>query len=529
MTASPAPVLLRGGTVFDGLGTPGRLADVLIAGGVVAEVAAPGSVDATGVRVIDCGDRYVAPGFIDAHSHSDLAPLLPGPQPFKLQQGVTTEINGNCGIGFAPADEESAAELAAALVDVVRGVPVLPGSFGTLLDRVDAAGPTNNAAYLVGHGTLRLAANGPADELRPGALERMCELAAEAFTSGAVGFSTGLIYPPGCFADAAELAALARVAARFGGVYATHMRDEGTRIIEAIDEAVGVAAAGRLRLQVSHCKLAGRPNHGRARELLDRIAAARVAGVDARGDQYPYTAAATALAALLPNAAAAGGTAAMVQRLADPAQREAFRVQAERGEPGDGLWAECTPADVLITSHTDPEFAGRTLAAVIEDAPGESAWEVACRAIARDPAAGMVMEAMAEADVQEIMASPLIGIGSDNAMPGPGPLHPRTYGTFPRLLGRYVRELGVLTWEEAIRKATSLNANQFGLRGRGTLLPGSHADAVVFDPATVCHLGTALEPSLPVTGIDTVVLAGHVVLDAGGFTGRRRGRVLRAA
>ncbi|MFG3438203.1 amidohydrolase family protein [Nonomuraea sp. NPDC047897] len=515
-------VVLRGGTVFDGLGSPGVPADVLVSGGLVRQV---GPVDVpSGARVLDCDGLFVSPGFVDAHAHSDLAAFMPEPQPFKLLQGVTTEINGNCGISFAPADGPAAGLLAAALHDVVRGVEVRPMGFGAFLDAVQRARPVNHVAYLVGHGTLRLTANGPGKALAPGALDRMTRLAVEAFEAGAIGFSTGLIYPPGCYADLPELQALARAAAPYGSVYATHLRDEGRRVLDAIDEAVAVAGAGRLRLQVSHCKLAGRENHGRAGELLARIAAARRAGVDALGDVYPYTAAATMLAALLPDSALDGGPAGLPDRLADPAFRSRLREQIGGGEPGDGIWGEAEPDGILVTAHADPAVSGRTLAALAGD---RDPFDVLCEVLARDPAAGMVISAMAEADVREIMSSPLIGIGSDNALPGPGPVHPRTYGTFPRLLGRYVRELNVLSWPEAIRKATSLTARQFGLRGRGTLLPGSRADIVVFDPATIGHDGSPLTPDPGVTGVLTVLLDGEPVVHDGAFTGQRRGLVLR--
>ncbi|MGP3964375.1 N-acyl-D-amino-acid deacylase family protein [Nonomuraea sp. 3N208] len=467
---------------------------------------------------------FVCPSFIDAHAHSDLAPFMAEPQPFKLTQGVTTEINGNCGISFAPTDAPAAERLGGALHDVVREVDVRPMGFGEFLDAVRRAGPVNHVAYLVGHGTLRLTANGPGEELAPGALDTMTRLAAESFEAGAVGFSTGLIYPPGCYADLPELQTLARAAAPYGAVYATHMRDEGRRVLDAVDEAVAVARAGRLRLQVSHCKLAGAENHGRAGELLARLEAARRDGVDVLGDQYPYTAAATMLAALLPNSALTGGAADLASRLRDPVFRARLRGQAGRGEPGDGIWGEAQPDGILVTAHADPGVSGRTLAELAGD---RDVFEVMCDLVARDPAAGMVIAAMSESDVREIMASPLIGVGSDNALPGPGPVHPRTYGTFPQLLGRYVRELNVLTWPEAIRKATSITAGHFGLHGRGTLLPGSGADAVVFDPATIGHDGTPLDPRAGVTGAMTVLLDGEPVIRDGAYTGQRRGRLLR--
>jgi N-acyl-D-amino-acid deacylase len=274
-------LLLKGGTVFDGLGTPGRIADVAVAEGRVAAV---GGDPPPGLRTIDCTGLYVTPGFVDSHAHSDLIHLLEAPQPFKLLQGVTTEVVGNCGLTFAPLDHASAPIAGTLWSWLAGGTPVEPSSFAELADRLDAAIPTNNLALLVGHGTLRLTANGLEERLRPGAAAQMAAMAAEAFEAGAVGLSSGLIYVPGSFAGTAELVALAQVAARYGATYATHMRDEGAHLEVALDEAVAIARAAGARLQVSHCKAAGRVAHGMAGRLLERLAAARLEGVDAPGD-----------------------------------------------------------------------------------------------------------------------------------------------------------------------------------------------------------------------------------------------------
>jgi N-acyl-D-amino-acid deacylase len=513
-------LLLQGGTVFDGLGSPGRVADVAVVDGRVAAV---GGDPPAGLRRVDCRDRYVTPGFVDTHAHSDLVHLLEEPQPFKLLQGVTTEVVGNCGLTFAPLDPASAEVAGELWSGLAAGVPIQPSGFGKLAERLDRAGPANNLALLVGHGTLRLTANGLEEELRPGAAERMAALAAEAFEAGAVGLSSGLIYVPGSYADTGELVALARVAAGYGGTYATHMRDEGVHLEAALEEAVTIARTAGARLQVSHCKAAGRAARGSSGRLLERLAAARLDGVDAQGDQYPYDAGATVLSSLLPPAVAAGGTEAMRARLRDPASRAALRTQAERGGVGDGGWTLAGPADVLLTGHADAGLVGRTLA---EAAAGRDPWDALCDLVAGDPAATIVIRLMDEDDVRAILASPLVGVGSDSLAPT-GLEHPRTWGCFPRLLGRYVREEQVLTWEQAIRKATWLGARQFRLDGRGLLVEGAVADLCVFDPVTVGHDGTYLDPDVPVTGIEHVVLAGDLVVEHGRYSGRRSGRVLR--
>jgi N-acyl-D-amino-acid deacylase len=301
------------------------------------------------------------------------------------------------------------------------------------------------------------------------------------------------------------------------------MRDEGAELEEALEEAVAIARASGARLQVSHCKASGPAAHGKAGRLLERLAAARLEGVDAGGDQYPYDAGATVLSSLLPPAVAAGGTAAMRTRLRDPEARAALRAQAERGGVADGGWTLADPGDVLLTGHRDAGVVGRTLADAAAD---RDPWDTLCRLVADDPAATIVIRLMREDDLRAIMASPLVGVGSDNGPPG-GLEHPRTWGCFPRLLGRYVRELGVLTWEQAIRKATWLGARQFRLDGRGLLVEGAVADLCVFDPATVGHEGTYLDPDVPVTGIEHVVLAGGLAVEHGRYTGLRAGRVLR--
>ncbi|MEV0587023.1 D-aminoacylase [Nonomuraea sp. NPDC050310] len=504
-------LLLRGGTVHDGLGSPEVVADVAISGGRITAVT-PGAAGPAR-RVLDVSGLIVAPGFVDPHAHSDLVPLMPDPQPFKLLQGVTTEINGNCGFSYAPH--------APALAELT-GERVPEWSFAGYLEAVATAGPTNHVATLVGHSTLRGAVAGFSPALTPEQHARMLELAEEAFAAGACGLSSGLIYPPGSYGGTDELVALAGVARRYGLPYTTHMRDEGARLAEALDEAIEVARRARVRLQVSHCKVGGRANHGQAGMLLGKLRAARAEGLDVLGDQYPYLAGSTVLAALLPPVALEGG--ALPERLASAAERARLRELTAGTGSGTGLWRDADPDKVTVITHTRPGVVGRTLAALTP--AGGDPWEALCELVAADPAATMVIEMMAEPDVQEIMADPLIGIGSDNGPPT-GLEHPRTWGCFPRFFGAYVRERGVVSWAEAVRKATSLTAAQFGLHGRGWLGAGAVADVCVFDPATIGHPGTYTEPSLRPTGIVHVLLEGHPVVESGEFTGERRGRVLR--
>jgi N-acyl-D-aspartate/D-glutamate deacylase len=520
-------LVLRGGTVVDGTGAAPVVADVALAGDRIAAVG-PGLAAPAGARVLDVRGLVVAPGFVDAHTHSDVVPFMAEPQPFKVLQGVTTEVVGNCGNSAAPLVDERAVDLHQPISSTVAaGVGRhRPRTFAEYLDAVERHGPTNHVASLVGHSTLRISANGMAERLAPGALDRMVALAEGAFAEGAFGLSSGLIYAPGVYADADEVAALAAVAARWGRPYATHMRDEGDGLADSLAETFGVARRTGVRVQVSHCKAAGRRNHGRAGELLAALRAARAEGIDVHGDAYPYTTGESFLTALLPAEAQVGGRAALVALLSDPATRAALAARALAGGPGAGSWTQTTPAGVLLSMHADTALLGRSVAEVAAER-GLDPWDALCDLVLADPGAMMVYELMAEADVREILADPLVAVGSDNSVPV-GHAHQRGWGCFPTVLGRYVRDLGVLDLPEAVRSMTSLAVDALGLPGRGRLLPGLVADVAVVDPATVGHAGTPQRPWERPTGVRYTVLAGRVVVDDGEFTGVRAGRVLRA-
>ncbi|WP_454049273.1 N-acyl-D-amino-acid deacylase family protein [Cellulomonas sp. Marseille-Q8402] len=526
MTRPGATLVLRGGSVLDGTGAPAVRADVVVAGDRVLAVGPDLDVPA-GVRVLDVDGLTVTPGFIDAHTHSDVVPFMADPQPFKVLQGVTTEVVGNCGNSAAPLVDDRAVDLHRPISSTVAaGVGSWPRTFGEYLDAVEAHGPTNHVASLVGHSTLRISANGMAEALAPGALERMVELAEAAFAEGAFGLSTGLIYAPGVYAGTDEVAALAAVAARWGRPYATHMRDEGDGLAASLAETFDVARRTGVRVQVSHCKAAGRRNHGRAGELLAALRVARAEGIEVHGDAYPYTTGESFLTALLPAEAQVGGRTELVRRLSDPAVRGALAARALAGGPGAGAWTQTTPAGVLLSMHADASLLGRSVAEVAAGR-GQDPWDALCDLVLADPGAMMVYELMADADVRAVLADPLIAIGSDNSVPV-GNAHQRGWGCFPTVLGPYVRDHHVLDLPEAVRKMTSLTADALGLPGRGRLVPGAVADLAVLDPATVGHAGTPQAPWVRPDGVRWTVLAGEVVVDDGEFTGARAGRVLRA-
>lgn len=519
-------IVLTGGTVFDGAGTDPMTADVLIHGDRVVEV---GRVDVpAGARVLDVSGLAVAPGFIDAHTHSDVVPFMAEPQPFKLLQGVTTEIVGNCGNSAGPLIDEAAVEFHRPMSSTIPAkVDSWPRTLGGYLDAAAQAGPTNNIASLVGGSTLRISANGMDRELREGALTQMVALADRAMAEGAVGMSTGLIYAPGSYASEAEVRALAEVAARWQRPYATHMRDEGDGLAASLASTIDLARTTGVRIQISHCKAAGSANFGRGHEILETIHAARLEGLDVNGDMYPYTSGESFLSALLPSDAQSGGRGALVARLRDPAERERLHTRVLAGGPGEGAWQQTTPTGVVVSMHDpDPSVLGHNLAE-IAGARGIDPFELLAELLIADPASMMVYDLMSLDDVELILAEPSIAIGSDNSVPV-GNAHRRGWGCFPTTLGEFSRDREVLTLSEAIRKMTSLPARIFGLIGRGHLLAGAIADIAVFDPATIGHEGTTVEPWLAPTGLHHTFLAGHHVIDEGRFCGERRGRVLRA-
>lgn len=521
-------VLITGGTVLDGTGAPGRRADVAIAGDRIREVGPlPG---ATATLTVDARGLAVAPGFVDMHSHADF--VLPGlpTADSKVHQGFTLEVVGNCGLSAAPlaAARRQAAIDAAGLV-----LPPLSWDwrgFGSYLDRLREGGTSVNVAALVGHGTVRILARGAGDG-RPDAdeLRAMQAEVRRAVDEGALGVSSGLIYPPGVYADTDELVALARAAGEAGGFYASHIRGEGDTLLEALGEAIAVGRRAGVPVQVSHLKAAGRRNWPKMARAIELIEAARAEGLDVAADMYPYPAGSTMLGALLPAWAHAGGRPALLGRLADPAARARMREALDGpGLAQDAGW----DAIVLSACRAHPGYEGRTIAEIAAErrqAAADSVLDVLREA---DAEADMVLFMMSEDNVALGLRQPWVMVGSDGegrAAAGPyasGKPHPRNYGTCPRILGRYVRDEGLLPLPEAVRKMTGLPAGKLGLRNRGLLRSGAFADVVVFDPGTVAEAATFAEPHRYPRGIPWVLVNGRPVIAEGRHTGARPGRVL---
>ncbi len=479
MTApGSADTVFRGAAVIDGSGAARYTADVAVSDGMITAVGDLGGTRAQ--SEIDAGGLCLAPGFIDVHTHDDRLLLSDPTMAPKASQGVTTVIAGNCGISLAPL----------ALKD--RPPPPLDllgdadwwrfGDFGDYVDTLGREPAATNAALLVGHSTLRLRTMDRLDRAASDAeIAAMGEILDDCMAAGAIGLSTGLFYPPARNAPPAETEAVAAVVRGHGGIYATHMRDEADHLEDSVEETLCLGRHAGVPCVISHHKAVGPDNFGKVRQTLATIAKARESQPVSL-DVYPYAASSTIL----------------------------HLDRASLGVP------------VLLTwSVPHPEMIGRYLDDIREE------WDCTLpEAVERLSPAGAIYFQMDEADVQEVLRFPHAMIGSDG-LPHDAKPHPRLWGTFPRVLGHYARDLGLMSLEEAVRRMTGLPAAEFGLKGRGTIAPGAHADLVLFDPETVIDRATFDDPTLPSAGIELVMVNGAAVWRDGAATGARPGQVLR--
>jgi len=519
-------ILFEGGHVVDGSGNTWFRADVGVVGDKIEVIGDLKGAHA--VRKVDVRGHIVAPGFMDIHSHSDI-PLLVDPRvESKVYQGITVEVVGNCGTSAAPMNK---------LVKSYREKYGRGGvsedfefdwfTMGDYMDRVDQQGVSFNVATWVGHGTIRQNILGYAErEPTDVELRKMKKLVDNAMKDGAYGMSTGLIYPPSVYGKTLEIIELAKVSARYGGLYASHIRgEESDSLIPAVREAIEIGEKAGLPVQIAHFKASGKKAWGMVKQILNLVEEARARGVDVAFDQYPYIASSTGLAAILPHWAHEGGPEKMMERLRDPELRKRMAREQRLERDWDGV--------LVVFAKNNPQYNGKTITEIAKE-QGKKPHDAACDLLlAENTVVPTVMFGMTEEDVKYVMRSPIGMVGSDgsaispNGILGLGKPHPRYYGTFPRVLGKYAREEKVICMEEAVRKMTSAPAQRLGLKNRGLLREGYKADIVVFDPETVRDEATFTNPHKFPTGIPYVICNGVFTIDKTKHTGKLPGRMLR--
>jgi N-acyl-D-amino-acid deacylase len=505
-------VVIRNGRVLDGDGNPWIRADVAIKDGRFVRI---GKIAGHGRREIDATGKYVSPGWIDMLDQSGGVLLRDGLAETKLRMGVTTGIGGEGGT-VVPA--EKLPDYFAKLQS--QGISI---NFGTYYNESQARVEV-----------LQFAAREPTAE----ELARMQSIMETAMKNGALGMTTALIYPPSSYATTAELIEVAKAAAKYGGIYASHMRGEGAELLQSIDEAIAIGEKGGLPVEIFHLKAAYEPGWGKLMiEAGKRIEQARARGLDVAADMYLYTAGGTGLEATIPSWAHEGGTEALMKRLADPEVRARLKREIKTGSPGwwnvieaSGGWDKIVLAS--SSNEEDARLAGKTIAAIAKEQgkdPADAAFDLVSRSNTRVSA---IYFMMSEGDIETAVKFPWVSLGSDSSamIPRPGAppalAHPRAYGNFPRLIAHYVRDKQVITLEDAIRKMTSWPANRMRLANRGSIHEGMWADVVIFDYARIQDRSTYQEPTLAPEGIDYVLVNGQVVMDQGKHTGAKPGQVL---
>jgi N-acyl-D-amino-acid deacylase len=541
LAAAPAAaqqydVLIRNGRVVDGTGNPWRHADVGIVGDRIVLVGRAGA-DATARRLIDARDRVVAPGFIDMLGQSEESVLI-DPQAFsKITQGITTEITGEGG-SIAPVNAAILAE-SREFLDAY-GLRVDWTTLEEYFARLERQPAAINLATFVGATQVRKLVLGNDDRApTPAELAEMRTLVDEAMRHGALGVSSSLIYAPANYASTGELIELARAAAAHGGTYISHIRNEGSEILPALDEAFRIGREAGLPVHIWHLKVSGQHNWGRMPEAVAAIERARASGLEVHADQYPYVASSTSLGAVIPPKYHAGGTDALLARLKDPAIRRELRdLLGNPAQPFENMWRGAGgPDGILVVSVIHPaelrKYEGRTIAQIAADKQNDPFDTLLDLVVATRNTVSAVYFTMSEEDLRYALKQPWVSVDTDAWAVAPaGPMgrakiHPRSYGSFTRILGKYVREERLLTLEEAVRKMTSLAAQQVRLEDRGLLHPGYYADVTIFDPAVVADRATFDDPHQASVGIEYVLVNGTLALESGTPTGRFAGRPLR--
>lgn len=528
-------LIIKGGRILDGSGNPWFYGDIGVRGDTITAIARS-LAGAEAPEVINAAGRIVCPGFIDVHTHSDLIALAqPGLEP-KVHQGVTTDLLGQDGISVAPIRREHQVEWRK-YIAALNGDHDIDWSwetFGEYLDALEAARPAINLASLVPQGNARQWVLGLENRApSPAEAEQIDRLIAESLEAGGFGLSIGLVYLPCLFASTEELIRQYRICARYGGLFVIHMRNEADYWLEAMDETLMIAEQAGVSLLISHFKAVGKQNWHKMPAALEKLEQARQRGIDVSFDQYPYTAGSTVLSTILPPWANEGGTTRMLTRLREESLRRQIAREFQTGLPlSAGGWdnaVKCAGWDgIVVTSVRTPQnewTVGCNFVQIAErrgQSPEEAAFDLL---LEEEGAVGMINFIASEECIRMAMTHDLQVVGSDGLLVGKP--HPRAYGTFPRILGRYVREERVLTLQQAVRHMTSAPAQRLGLCDRGLLREGLKADIVIFDDAKVIDTGTYMEPRQFPLGIDDVLVNGVPVIRAGANTGARPGRVLR--
>ncbi|HUU54239.1 MAG TPA: D-aminoacylase, partial [Armatimonadota bacterium] len=525
-----ADIVVRGGMVIEGTGAPRRQADVAVTDGRIAAVGEVGEWEAE--VVLEAAGLIVAPGFIDMHTHSDLALLLNPRAESKIRQGVTTEVIGQCGFSPAPAPPDRREVVRSMFGEWGELADWRWGEFGESLEVFRSQGASVNIVPVVGHGTIRSVVMGQEDRPPTQAdMRRMREVVEQAMEEGAFGMSSGLYYAPGMFAGTDELVALASVMSESGGVYFSHIRGEGANLLASVREAIEIGRQAGVPVQISHLKAEGRQHWGRVGEALALIEEGRESGVEVGFDVYPYTAWNTSLAQMLPGWAREGGVEAIVGRLREAATRARISEEIAAEAAADpGRWERRIVA--AARTEENRRLQGMTVADIAAERGTPPIETVLDILVEERLDAGMVGFGMCEEDVQQVLAHPLATIGSDSASQarygilGEGHPHPRTYGTFARVLGHYAREERLFSLEEGVAKMTGRAAERLKLADRGRIAEGMAADVVVFDPDTIADTATYEKPHQYAAGVRWVIVNGVIEMEGEEHRGRLAGKVL---
>lgn len=520
-------LVIKNALIVDGTGDSSYHGDVAVTGDRISAV----GISLSGRRVIDASGLVIAPGFVDIHSHSDYTILIDNRAENKIMQGVTCEVTGNCGYSAAPIGGSLLEERRSIYRDMF-GLELDWKTLSEYISRVCTAGVAINVAPLVGHNTIRASVMGMENrQPTPPEMEKITEMLNSALDEGAFGLSAGLIYPPSCYSDVAELITLARLVSDRNGVFTCHIRSEGSRLVEAIREMIEISMETGVSMQISHLKTSGKSNWSKLDTVFDLIETAQDKGCSITCDRYPYLASNTGLKSVLPNWAFEGGNEAELSRLRDPEIRKKLQEEIENNLPGSDFWDKIIISQV--TTDENRHLEGKSVAEGARVVKKDIYNFLFDTLLVEKMQGEAIIFTMCEENLRRILSKPYVMIGSDSggrAYDGvltKGKPHPRAFGTFPMVLGRYVREEKLLTLQEAIRKMTSAPCQKMGISDRGVIRPGAWADLVIFDPQRIMDRSRYKNPFHKPDGIRYVLVNGQIAVSEGEYTSVLAGKILR--